>query len=633
MLNYRHLRFWCQKVLPLVYDDSLSYYELLCKVVAYLNHLTEDVVKLTEEVAGIEDNILRRIAEELQRMIQDGSLADILESIALDARLVTGKYLEELPKMPSFYTLRNDLAELTAADFYAMYDELVSQYPERITKVTWGNDEGGVPLCYYLFKSDTQLRTILVEGNVSGETSYQRETAYTNNEMIIFSGMHGDEKANMWALFNIFKAIVTGEGGIYRYFRNNVNMLIAPCVNGWGITHDSRLNYNGVNINRNFPYNWDEYTDPNNEKGPSAGSEKATQFCMDILDSYNTKENHNGVVIIDLHDMTGHDEHGNPTSSIDRYFTGYATDPDYRIALTKASMTMLNYYEANYPDLVEAGQRTIRVVNYATTPTLVLYAYNLGFRYTSLQENRTWLYATKYDQATHNCVFNTTALAVLSVGAQFVASPKLYQVEQLANIGMTSDSALIDIIEAMPPKANLTLDVRASMALINDMPIGQFGLVPNGILEIQRTNADLPNAVLTYSAKGQRRNYQWHAIAFESDGQTVLSPWTMEQSGILSRADFSLSGENGQNFDDIVDEVLFRKVDSAILKVETGDTNLRADLPGDSIGVLTIFATYTLENVRGGLCIYATGTKYYLRTIYATEHSYSDWVEVYTQSV
>lgn len=31
--------FWCQKVLPLVYDDSLSYYEVLCKVVDYINNL------------------------------------------------------------------------------------------------------------------------------------------------------------------------------------------------------------------------------------------------------------------------------------------------------------------------------------------------------------------------------------------------------------------------------------------------------------------------------------------------------------------------------------------------------------------------------------------------------------------
>lgn len=44
-------RFWCQKVLPLVYDNSLSYYELLCKVVDYLNKTMEDVnsvIDLTE---------------------------------------------------------------------------------------------------------------------------------------------------------------------------------------------------------------------------------------------------------------------------------------------------------------------------------------------------------------------------------------------------------------------------------------------------------------------------------------------------------------------------------------------------------------------------------------------------------
>lgn len=39
-------RYWCQKVLPLVYDDSLSYYEMLCKVVDYLNKTMEDVTNL-----------------------------------------------------------------------------------------------------------------------------------------------------------------------------------------------------------------------------------------------------------------------------------------------------------------------------------------------------------------------------------------------------------------------------------------------------------------------------------------------------------------------------------------------------------------------------------------------------------
>lgn len=35
------LRFYCQKVLPLVYDDSLSYYEVLCKVVNKINELID----------------------------------------------------------------------------------------------------------------------------------------------------------------------------------------------------------------------------------------------------------------------------------------------------------------------------------------------------------------------------------------------------------------------------------------------------------------------------------------------------------------------------------------------------------------------------------------------------------------
>lgn len=36
-----YLRYWCQHALPAVYDDSLSYYELLCKVVAKVNEIVE----------------------------------------------------------------------------------------------------------------------------------------------------------------------------------------------------------------------------------------------------------------------------------------------------------------------------------------------------------------------------------------------------------------------------------------------------------------------------------------------------------------------------------------------------------------------------------------------------------------
>ena len=52
-------RFWCQKVLPLVYDDSLSYYELLCKVVDYLNNTIADVNTLGTDVDNLNNAFIK----------------------------------------------------------------------------------------------------------------------------------------------------------------------------------------------------------------------------------------------------------------------------------------------------------------------------------------------------------------------------------------------------------------------------------------------------------------------------------------------------------------------------------------------------------------------------------------------
>lgn len=53
--NPHYFRFWCQKVLPLVYDDSLSYYEVLCKLTKYLNDLIEDSDRMKENIQALKD--------------------------------------------------------------------------------------------------------------------------------------------------------------------------------------------------------------------------------------------------------------------------------------------------------------------------------------------------------------------------------------------------------------------------------------------------------------------------------------------------------------------------------------------------------------------------------------------------
>ena len=59
-------KFWCYKVLPLVYDDSLSYYEILCKMVTYINNLIE-----TDKLQNDEINKLKQEVQVVQNWINN----------------------------------------------------------------------------------------------------------------------------------------------------------------------------------------------------------------------------------------------------------------------------------------------------------------------------------------------------------------------------------------------------------------------------------------------------------------------------------------------------------------------------------------------------------------------------------
>lgn len=90
-------RFWCQTALPLVYDDSLSYYELLCKVVTYLNKVIEDVNqtsvehdKLWDAIQKLEfyvrnylgkDVVTEEVNKRLDELVSSGELAEIMDNI------------------------------------------------------------------------------------------------------------------------------------------------------------------------------------------------------------------------------------------------------------------------------------------------------------------------------------------------------------------------------------------------------------------------------------------------------------------------------------------------------------------------------------------------------------------------
>lgn len=92
--GFKHFRYWCQKVLPQVYDDSLSYYELLNRVVAILNAALDEIQNLGENVDSLKQviadmktymenyftnlNVQNEINNKLDSMAADGTLDKII---------------------------------------------------------------------------------------------------------------------------------------------------------------------------------------------------------------------------------------------------------------------------------------------------------------------------------------------------------------------------------------------------------------------------------------------------------------------------------------------------------------------------------------------------------------------------
>lgn len=97
--HMRPFRFWCQKVLPLVYDESLSYYELLCKVVDYLNKTMSELMNMGDDIKNLHDalekleqyvrdyfdnlDVQEEINKKLDELVQDGTLGGLIQNVII----------------------------------------------------------------------------------------------------------------------------------------------------------------------------------------------------------------------------------------------------------------------------------------------------------------------------------------------------------------------------------------------------------------------------------------------------------------------------------------------------------------------------------------------------------------------
>ena len=120
-------RFWCQKVLPIVYDDSLSYYELLNKVVNYLNNVIADVANVEQNVGELNDSYISLqsyVNEHMQEIV--GVVNEYTEFTTnyfnnLDVQEEINTKLDEMASDGSLSALIGPIVAITAPDIITQW--------------------------------------------------------------------------------------------------------------------------------------------------------------------------------------------------------------------------------------------------------------------------------------------------------------------------------------------------------------------------------------------------------------------------------------------------------------------------------------------------------------------------------
>ena len=160
--------------------------------------------------------------------------------------------------------------------------ELASQYPDIAIYSEHAMSAG---LNLEIFSVDVAL-------NITELTTEELEALPT---MYVDGSHHGNEGMSAEAAFLFLQDILERSATDSEYLEGK-RLVVTPVMNADGYFQDCRNNWNGVDLNRNYPYMWGMYGTSDTRgscpasgtyRGPSEGSETETQANIELMRGMN----------------------------------------------------------------------------------------------------------------------------------------------------------------------------------------------------------------------------------------------------------------------------------------------------------------------------------------------------------
>lgn len=135
-----NLRYWCNKILPLVYDDSLSYYEVLCKTRAKLNEVIDSTNGLLAAWNTYKNDIDKAFGEYTAGL--DKKFADLTDKIDADflryKDIVNDTIRDEFSTQERRLKAQDDKIAAQDTQITAISDKVnrfITEYNQTITQI------------------------------------------------------------------------------------------------------------------------------------------------------------------------------------------------------------------------------------------------------------------------------------------------------------------------------------------------------------------------------------------------------------------------------------------------------------------------------------------------------------------
>ncbi len=161
-------------------------------------------------------------------------------------------------------------------------EELANQYPDIAIYSEHGMSTG----------LDLEIFSVDVALNITELSQEELEALPT---MYIDGAHHGNEGMSVEATFLFLQDVLERSSANPDYLAGK-RLVVTPVVNPDGYLQDCRNNWNGVDLNRNYPYMWGMYGTSDTRgscpasgtyRGPSEGSEIETQINMELMRNMN----------------------------------------------------------------------------------------------------------------------------------------------------------------------------------------------------------------------------------------------------------------------------------------------------------------------------------------------------------